>query len=351
MLRAALASVTITVTAVLLIKWLNREPEFQGRPLSAWVNDLRASNPRVREEAIAALNSFGPEALPYLSAELTRGSSRMQRAVEGLSKHVPNFIRAPLRRIYSPTDAVVRKLAALQAISIMGTNASSAVPALNKVFREPHVGLSSGAAAALTRMGTNGVPALIAALDDPDFNIRAAACDSLGTLRSNSAPAIPRLAGIVTNEIGAIAASAATTLARIGPLAIPTLVNFLAHTNAAVRHWGAFGLTQMGPYARPALPALLESRNDESEKVRLCAVQALGLVDASSPEVSAALLGALDDANAEVRKAAAMALTLRPRVLCSNVEKFTNLLEDESPEVRAAAAYALARAREFDYGP
>lgn len=337
-------TVSVGLAAVLfLFQWLNREPEHAGRTLSAWVADLQHANPKVRQEASAALIAMGPRAVPYLNRELTRGSTRMQRWTEKTAKHVPDFIKRPLRRFYSPTADVVRKHVALHALKILGTNATETVPALGTVLRGPDVGLSSAAGGALSSMGTNGIPPLIAALDDADYNIRAAACHSLGVLRAAASPAVPRLARMVTEETGAIARAAITTLTQIGPPAVPVLTSFLASTNPVVRYWGAFALANIRYDAGAPAPSLLAATGDESEGVRYHALQAVAGTGPGSPEVSRILLGALGDPSAEVRQAALAALLIRPRVVIENIGRVSELLDDPASSVRASAAAALGQ--------
>lgn len=344
----------MALVALLLVRWFDREPRFRGRALNEWVDDLGSRDYKVRQEAVEALRAMGPEAVPYLSGELTAKGTPVERAAEAISKHVPEFVKRPLRRIYSPGRAVVRKQVALNAISAMGTNAAAAVPALGQVLREPHVGLSSLAASALTQQGTNGVPVLIAALDDGDFNIRSAACNSLGLLRSNAAPAVPRLARIISEERGAIASAAMVALARIGEPAVPAMVNLLGDTNSLTRQLGAAALAQMGihnnPAARPAILVLTTAASDEDPVVRQYALQALAGADASSTEISGILLVALGDPKAEVRETAAAALALRPRVVRENLSTMYRALEDDSPTVRATAARALGQIGQHGMG-
>ena len=339
--------VALAASSLLLVRWLGREPEYQGRPLSSWLADMHSGKQEAQQRAIEALNAMGPEAVQYLSGELTKPQSRLQRAADSTSKYIPNFVKAPLRRIFNPSKEVLKKYAALNALRAMGTNGAAAMPALEQVFRERHQGFSYAAAGALGEMGTNAVPLLIAALDDGDYHVRASACEVLTRLNTNAAPAVPRLERIARDEIGPISSLAFYALAQIGPAAVPSLEKLALNTNAVVRGLAIYSLGSIGARAAEAVDSIITATGDPSPEVRWRAVQSLSRMDASSPEISERFVAALDDPDRNVRAAAATALQFRRWVVHRNAKKFYTLLEDESPGVRAAAAEALGRTAEL----
>lgn len=46
----------------------NKEPETDGRPLSAWIADLKAEAPQVRHDAAYEISGLGPEAVAAVPA-------------------------------------------------------------------------------------------------------------------------------------------------------------------------------------------------------------------------------------------------------------------------------------------
>lgn len=84
------------------------EPSFQGRPLSAWVADLRAPAPYTRAAAAYALASLGPAAKPAVPA-----------LIAALGDEMPT-VRFPVA----------------YALGEIGAAAAEAVPALTKVAEE-----------------------------------------------------------------------------------------------------------------------------------------------------------------------------------------------------------------------
>jgi len=344
------AAGALLAAAAVGIFWAGREPRHNGKALSEWVAELdNHRDPGARQKALQALQEMGPEALPYLSGEVGRTPSRIQRAAQRLSPHLPDLIKRPLRKIYSPAGALEKRHSAAQALRALapsaGGNAES-LEALGRMLREPNALLSSSAATALGAMGAGGVAVLLPALDDANYQVRANACRALAQTGSNAAPAVGRLCQVITNETGPIVSSAAHVLAKIGPAAVPALIPILAHTNWASRRWAAYALAANDESAAQALPALLAAVRDEHPQVRWMAVDALGQIRTGMPkadEASAALLAAAADPSEPVRIAALNALAPRRRVIRENFGVFTNLLADPAPGARAAAAHALSQ--------
>ena len=329
--------------SVLIVRWLNPEPVYQSRPLSEWLVQLRDSNPSNRFEAMTAVQAIGPEAVPRLTNELVRMPGGLQRLARAISDKIPERLKRVLRTIYNPSDEVVQKLMALQAIGMLGTNGTAAVPAVTAVLRTSEVGLSSAAAAALSNLGTNALPGLIPALDDGDFNIRANACYALRELGKNAAPAVPRLATIVAEERGAIVDVAFLTLSTIGEAAVPALTNLISDPDPSIRERAVRALGYIRQDARPALQSVIRLGADPSENVRAAAIQAIGMIDWVGEESGEALLGAIGDPAWKVREAAAKALVYRVGVVRSNLKKVCELLRDDSAAVRAEGARVIGQ--------
>jgi HEAT repeat protein len=342
--RLLIGGVLLAAGSLLLYRWLAAEPVYEGRPLSAWLDELqRGSTIQARQHAAEVLKDMGPEGLPYLSGHLTKPPTPMQRAARAMSSYVPNRLKEPLRRFYDPSENYSRKLAALEALRRMGANGAASVPAIEKVLRQPNVALSSAAAMTLSELGTNSLPVLIAALDDPDFNVRSPACYALATFTTNAAPAVPRLARIARDEIGPMNSMAFYVLSRVGNAAVPSLMELAASTNAAIRSHALSALTGIGAAAEEARPVIFAALNDPVAEVRWRAVEALSAIDRRSPGAEGAFVGALSDSDANVRAAAMTALSFRPRFTVGNFPKVIELLRDPSPGVRAQAAFALGQ--------
>jgi HEAT repeat protein len=342
--RLLICGSLLAVGSFLLYRWLAAEPAYEGRPLSAWLDDLqRGSTQASRERAAEVLKGIDPEGLRYLSGHLTNPPTPLQRAARAMSGHVPNRLKEPLRRFYDPSQNFSRKLATLEALKAIGTNGATVVPAVEKALRQENVLLSSVAAMTLGQLGTNSVPVLIAALDDPDYNVRSPAGHALATFTTNAAPAAPRLARIARDEIGPMNSVAFYALSRVGKAAVPSLTELVASTNAAIRSQALYALTGIGPAAEEARPVILAALDDPVPEVRWRAIEALSVLEGNSAEAQEAFVAALSDPDANVRAAGISALSFRPRITHANFGKVFEMLHDSSPGVRAQAAFALGQ--------
>jgi HEAT repeat protein len=342
LLIALAICVLATVGAALLLRGADTEPRHEGRPLSAWVNDLRRGTNHEKARAAEVLRTIGAEAAPYLAGSLGKKPGLARRLRNAISPRLPPTIRKQARKLFNPTSEIMDKYAIAEALRVIGTNGHAAVPALGELLNDGNLLLSVTASRALAQMGPEAAGPLMEALDHPDFNIRAAACDGLGQLGPAGAPAAPRLARILRSEVGPITSSAALALSRIGKASVPVLVPLLQDTNWTVRRQAAYALAYAGPAAKSAQPALLEAARDPHPQVRATIIDALGRIDPFSKESLHAADTALDDPDSKTRGAALQALRYQTRFVRENSDRVMALLNDDSPTVRGYAALALS---------
>jgi HEAT repeat protein len=128
-----------------------REPSYDGKPLSHWEATAQSKNREDRAAAAKALGEIGPDGLPGLT-KLLRDRDNHTKAMAGL------------------------------AIARMG---AKAVPRLIELLRSPDDGTRLGAALALRHVDPGAqpaVPALTELLQDDNPNVRAAAARTLRLL-------------------------------------------------------------------------------------------------------------------------------------------------------------------------
>ncbi len=328
-----------------VLAYSNREARFQGRPLSAWANDLGSGEADVRQRAQAALER-SPEGLAFLSRRIEARPSAVRRFGQRVGSYLPEPLKRPFRRAFDPSRFLLEKHLAAQALQSLGTNAAPAVPALAKMLRDSNVLLASTAGVTLGRIGPAALPVLTDALSDADFNVRSSACAALGQLNTNAASAAPALCAILEHETGPIVSYAAMTLAQIRGPAVPAVQPLLSSTNAATRRWAAQVLGNIGSDASEAIPRLAQSAKDPDFQVRWRVVEALGKINFSSRPAAEALFEALSDEEASVRAVAIGGLVNRPGMVRRNMPQVVGRLQDPSPLVRSHAAQALGRCGE-----
>jgi vesicle coat complex subunit len=206
-----------------------KEPKYQGRKLSDWVDQLSDYDPEYRRKAAEALAQFGPD-----------GRSAAPAVAALLKDKNPDIVRE--------AAATLEKIGA----------GGEAVPVLTDALQKaPDSFARSSAASALGQEGEDAAPAvgaLIGALKDGSYDVRRAAFRALG-------------------KIGA----ASKTVP--GPL-MDALINALGDDDVEMRYSATLALGAMGKKAKPAVKALLRvATTDKDVGVRDRAVDALMAID------------------------------------------------------------------------
>jgi HEAT repeat protein len=249
------------------------EPRYNGKNLNYWVAALiNAEKNSDRDDAAAAIKSFGPDAapaIPALMVMLDDRSEDFRRRVAGL-------------------------------LSDLGPTAKAAVPALvdslkRKTARDPELNIQI-----LGSIGPDSkaaVPVLINALDDP--KLTESSVEALGKIGPSSKDAVPLLTKLLTHKNNVLASRAARALWSIDsdPTGVPVLARYLGDFAKANRRGGlpaaiegneneamraAETLGRMGPKAKSALPALRAASDTicgELDKVAEKAIRAIEMTD------------------------------------------------------------------------
>jgi len=292
----ALLLIGITAALVSWIQWKRpTEPEYRGRPLSFWVENLYGgtNGPASRE----ALRAMGPSAAQFFIETIKAGTGDglTQQLYRSLIKQLPYRLqrRAPAPR--KPEDVRLREIAGY--LAIIGPEAPDAILA---GCEDPSRNVRFAAVQATPYLGpsvTNAVPVLARLLSDPDPNVRGEAIVALIRIRADKTPALESLLQAIRKAEQEVPASylgiAATLLGEIGPAAgeaAPRLRELLGSSNTFLRVQSSIALWQiqqdtnglqhlirvfqdakpdsrilqsilptlaaMGPAAHPAVPAL-----------------------------------------------------------------------------------------------
>jgi hypothetical protein len=167
---------------------------YRGRPLSAYLQQLKQASGTNRAEVVRAIGAFGDDAGPGVKA-----------VAEALTDPDPDT-----------------RAAAAWALSQMAVAGAPAIPALEKAIADVNPRVRSLSAVALRSMGpkaVNAVPALVQALSDPAAYVRAPAADAIGSIgpaaRGAVQPLIERL--LTPGEQVYVLRSIASALGNIGP--------------------------------------------------------------------------------------------------------------------------------------
>jgi hypothetical protein len=148
--RIALAAAGIVALVLAWMLWsgvLNREPSYDGKPLSEWIVQLEDPDELQRVRAIRAIESLAPKAAAALPA-------------------LHNAFRDP--------EISVRRLAVFAYGHVAGTE-HDLFPLIEFIKNEPDARLRSSAVLALRWGDKAAIPAVIEAFDDPEVSVRLSA--------------------------------------------------------------------------------------------------------------------------------------------------------------------------------
>lgn len=330
-LAAAATLVFVGVAVVLGLR--NAEPKVNGRPLSALLDDLHSTNSAVRKNATEALRAMGPEAVADLTNDLMAAP-----VFEGwrakARQNLPTPVRKAIGRVARLRGAQDARVTAASALKHIGPGASNAIPALiESLPNTSYEGIM-----ALTSIGEAAVPALREALKGESEDRRVYAMQALSNLGADATTAIPDLVAVLSSPSRMTAGSAAAALTKIGEPAVPALTNaLLTLTNQIGRTQAAMALWQIGAAAKPATNALVLATRDPSADVRLHALIALVNIFRDETYLTPVLVERLRDEEPLVRKLAVQSLGLWENSFRANAKEVEPLTRDADEEVRKVA--------------
>lgn len=265
-LRLAFALLLLTVLAG--AGWLMlhaREPEHQGKKLTAWLRELEAAPdmaaPKWRE-SVAAIRAIGTNGLPTLLTMLGGDDSRWKAQAVTLIQDTANVDLSE-----SLAEADHRR--ARIGFQVLGRSARPAIPKLAVLAATSNPALAERAFLALLEIGgPETIPPLLNMLTNPSPARQLMAANYLGQLRSQARGAVPPLVLALSGSDAELRATAARALGNIGldaPLAVPALTRTLSDADSRVRVAAAMALGAFGTKAESALPALRELPDDPDQ--------------------------------------------------------------------------------------
>ncbi len=276
--------------------------ELQGRSLSEWIQDLKHTDPSVREHAISALPLFGE------------------------SIGIPEVVNLLIDRC-SDRDASprIRAMMVLNTMPIPPAEVSRVVKALTEKLKDQQSQMRYYAALGLIRFGEDGrmaISELARLADDPtSFEIRCAALKALiATGHNPKGPPDPRAVAAMVKASNDVALKvkleAAMGLgmlgktgdARLAPLVDKALINLSRDRDKRVVIWAnvaAMALDKVDPAKVQGIAALLHTHD---VPVRLTAANALAMVGPPAKPVLSKVLDALNDKDPTVVAAALTAI-------------------------------------------
>ncbi|PYK97465.1 MAG: hypothetical protein DME19_16230 [Verrucomicrobia bacterium] len=276
----ALLAVLIMGTAFLALR--PREPVYQGKPLSEWIDRLGVGTDEQIQVAEEAVRRIGTNGLPALIRMIDSEDSWLKKKIMQLAQK-QSLLSVPL------VSGRIDQFRAVNAFHVLGAEAKPASSDLLKLVENGPDPVRSYALSALADVGPDAraVPTLVCCLKDhtrADYT-RFKAAIALGTMRSKAEIAIPELLAALRDRNDDVRCHAAWALAQINRESnevVPALTELLNDADSRVRNRAAVSLGEFGTNAKAAIPALLRLLNDP--QVGISASIALKQID---PEATA----------------------------------------------------------------
>ncbi len=265
---------TLTSTCLIAVASArSSEPVYNGKPLSEWLYILQVGytstgEPVDYDTTREAIRQMGTNAIPTLLDILGATDRNKWWVLRRLKS--PGFKEAFRNRNVSTGD--LEDIGA-QGFAILGTNAVSAIPKINKLFRNSES--CSAAAKALAQLGPEGFAALTNALSDK--NLVNTIVWTIGEKGGSDTQTITKiLVGALKSPEWETRGSAAHFLAKKdATLAIPALIPMLDDSVYLPREGAAEALESYGPAAKAAIPKLLSLCTNNWNPMYISALRAI----------------------------------------------------------------------------
>jgi HEAT repeat protein len=291
----ALALALAAISACIAVALRDREPRYQGQPLSYWIH--RYSHQDERLGAIAAPGGgFHPHPVPpdKEAAEAFRqiDTNAIPLLLEWIA-YEPSLIRVKadvlldkLPDRWTPkflNRAEERSFDAANAFRALGTNATSAIPALTAMAaKATDEDAAMLYAKALAFIGPTALPSLLTLCTNGPVACRSSTIAAIPFLGPDALPAVPMLVAALNDTNTPVACCAAADLGELGlapELCIVPLANLVKSPDPVRREAAADALIEFGQPARIALPQLYDLTHDPDTDVRKRASMVLIRID------------------------------------------------------------------------
>lgn len=322
-----------------------------------------------RRQAALTLGRLGPlapegvDVLQGLVEQSSDDPATMLWAVKGMELYgslagpgTPQLIAA----FRHPESETLVRLSVISALSQIGAAHPQAIPFLLSVVehRELELRESSVAAerhglsirlAAVEALGVIGppaaiaTPALIRVLDDPDESLRREAAVALGRMGATAAAAAEPLALVVVrDERPAVRDAAAHALGQIGPAGAGEMIELLLRSeDAEACRLGVNIVSSWGSSSAPWWPLVETLESDEREEVRLAALLCRWDAGFQTDDRARALIRMLGAMDRHVSRQALKELIRRTEILRRAEPELESLRDDDRSAVRRSAERAL----------
>ena len=261
----------------------SREPVYQGKKLSAWLEDMQPpifyaytvypnAGGVAGESAENAIREIGTNGIPLLLRAIHTKEFPLKKLLMRLAAKQSHF-KVAFR------TAAARRGRAAAAFQALGPAADAAIPALVGLLDDPESAREIGFV--LAQRGPKVVVPVTQALANGNAAFRLNAVGFMeGRLGwfTDSELTVPALVNCLKDSSSPVRERTAHCLGLMSKnptLVVPALTKTLADKNPSVRAMASWALGEFGKQAESAISALSKSLGDEDKGVRDCASYAL----------------------------------------------------------------------------
>lgn len=332
-IAGSILAATLVIAVVLVISG-KREPAYEGRRLTQWLEELRGGpslSPLAKTNAMLAIRHMGTNAVPYLVTMLHAKDSRLKTICMDL------LSRQRLVDFHFRYD-FQRRNDALMGLGVLGPDASGAIPEVAKLVNDRN--LAQMAAYVLHQIGTDAVPALNQALKSTNTWARSQAAGFLGM--SGDKGSVPSLIAALRDPDSITKSKAARALSRFPEQAdviVPALIACLDDMEDTFRMNAARSLVPFGEKAKPAFPKLMKMVTSTNYQEGTTAAAVLMRID--SEVALTAFIKNLESEDLEIRRRTAWALMITKSKGRPAIPALVKCLRDPDSKLKQNAAVAL----------
>jgi HEAT repeat protein len=256
------------------------EPAYQGKSVSAWLNEFNGVPVDTTQAAFVAFREMGTNAIPALLRVVQSYDSPFNRMILEPDR-MQTLVHFPLVEKWHQraSERSQQRWAATFALYAMGTNAKPALPALTNLLFHTNTQFFSGA---LAGMGPEGLSAMIAALTNQNADIRLSAATGLMWGRSDLNLVVPALIARLSDQDSGVHRTAVLVLGQLHAepgLAVPALMEDFPGKDPELRSLILEALGRFETNGKAAVPMFLETLSDNDQAVRDDAASALKRID------------------------------------------------------------------------
>jgi len=264
-----------------------KEPEYQGKKLSEWLEAYRSANVTkatgaAQEQAADAVRHIGTNALPFLIEWIGYQPTAWRIKFTGALTRLPGPLKRarPARLLRVP---VARAKEAICGFTILEKQAAPAVPALTELLQDwKSEDRASHVIVALGCVGERGLPPLVAALTNSAapmwYRSKAASelADPVEMVGTNMSWAVRVLVPCLQDRaVGSLVARVLGRWKLAPEEAVPALAKCLRSSQFATRAEALTALGKFGAEASSAVPDLLIAAKDGDQLIRSVATNSL----------------------------------------------------------------------------